>query len=498
MMNNKFLSFSISAVLLSALSISGSAPIFAASEGTVEDKTTTLSEQSSESEPVLLAQFGLPNILNRDIPGEIDNRINQIESNIRSRIPNILQPLIPENLFSLEGERILEFANYFDRDVPEFDQQPADISQTLADVAATTGDRYAMIYVSYVKEGGLEFLLFAPNSAPQTLYTEGFGKKQLEDLVTQLRTDLFDSLKRKNTQYLTTSKTLHTALIVPLEGYLKSNDIDGLIFSMDQGLRSLPLAALYDGDSYLIEDYSLTIIPSFVNINSDHLSLRKTPVLAMGAESFLKLEPLPGAALEVKAIADLTGGKGLLNEEFNVKNLTDLRNSQNFPIVHLATHAEFNSGKPKKSSIFLWHDELKLNEIDELSLDSPPVDLFVLSACQTALGSYEAELGFAGLTIASGSKTALGSLWSVSDSGTLVLMQNFYNYLQTEPTKAAALQKAQLDMLRSNLSMQNGQVRDASGAIRNLRLTEDLAGFNLSELAHPFYWSGFTMVGQPW
>lgn len=497
-MNNKFLSFSISAVLLSALSISGSTPIFAASEGTVEDNATLLSGQANESEPELLAQFGLPNILNRDIPGEIDNRINQIESNIKSRIPNILQPLIPENLFSLEGERILEFANYFDRDLPEFDQQPADISQTLANIATTTGDRYAMIYVSYLEDEGLEFLLFAPNSAPQTLYTVGFGQEELEDLVTQLRTDLFDSLKRKNTQYLTTSKTLYTALISPLEEYLKSNDIEGLIFSMDQGLRSLPLAALHDGDSYLIEDYSLAIIPSFVNVNSNYSSLQRTPVLAMGAESFLELDPLPGAALEVQAIADLTGGKGLLNEEFNVKNLTDLRNSQNFPIVHLATHAEFNSGKPKKSSISLWHDELKLNEIDELGLDSPPVELLVLSACQTALGSYEAELGFAGLTIASGSKTALGSLWSVSDSGTLVLMQNFYNHLQTEPTKASALRKAQLEMLGGDLKMVNGQIRDASGAIRNLRLTEDLADFNLSELAHPFYWSGFTMVGQPW
>lgn len=451
----------------------------------------------------LIAQFGfgLPDILNGDvpdIPGAIEGKIDQIESNIRSRIPNILQPLIPENLFSLENSRLLEFSDYFDEDLPEFEQQPEDISATLGKVAVATGHRYGMVYVSYQEEGGIEFLLFAPDTPPQTLYISDYNQEDVEELAGQFRTELALSLRRNSTSYLESSRALYQVLIKPIEAYLNNNRIDGLIFSLDQGLRSLPLAALHDGDRYLIEKYSVAVVPSFFNISSNYASLKKAPVLAMGAETFEDLEPLPGAGLEVSAIAQLTTGKGFLNEQFTIDNLKASRSSQNFPIVHLATHAEFNSGSPKKSHIYLWNDEIQLNEVKRLELNQPAVDLFVLSACQTAMGSREAELGFAGLTIASGAKTALGSLWSVSDAGTLILMQNFYNYLQTESTKSAALRQAQLEMLRGNLQVVGGRVRRTSGAIANIQLTEDLQTLNFSQLTHPYYWSGFTLVGQPW
>ncbi|MGB2923952.1 MAG: CHAT domain-containing protein [Limnothrix sp.] len=458
-------------------------------------QTTSEAQIQQKNVVAQFGGFGLPDLL--DIPGAVDDKVNQIESNIRSRIPNILLPLIPEDLFSLEAARLSEFSDYFNKDVPDFEQQPADIRKTLETVAAQTGHRYAMVYVAY-KEEGLEFLLFAPGAEPQSLYTADANQEQLTEMVNKFRSDLVLSLRRTNTNYLDTSQALYQALIEPLEAYLNSNNIDGLIFSMDQGLRNLPLAALHDGDRYLIEKYSLAMIPSFADINSDYLSLQKTPVLAMGAENFKDLEPLPGAALEINAIADITTGKSVLNEEFSVKNLTTLRSAQNFPIVHLATHAEFNAGSPKKSSIYLWNDELRLNDIDDLKLDNPPLELLVLSACQTAVGSKDAELGFAGLTIASGSKTALGSLWYVSDSGTLVLMQDFYNYLQTQSTKSEALRQAQLSMLKGELKIVDGQLRSTSGTRAVLKVADSMANFNPDQLTHPYYWSAFTLVGQPW
>lgn len=519
MFNKKYLALFLSTVACTILLANSAAPIFGLQKAIAKDtiETVSLSPKSSHQsdnlshhQEDLIAQFGfgLPDILNGgvpDIPGAIDRKIDQVESSIRSRIPNVLQPLLPENLFSLENVRLSEFADYFGRDVPEFEQQPEDISKILGEVATETGHRHAMIYISYQKDAiegeerdGLEFLLFAPDTPPQILYAPGYTQEQLDGLVQQLRQDLALSLRRNTKEYLETGRTLYQALITPIEEYLKSNKIDGLIFSMDQGLRSLPLAALHDGDRYLIEKYSLAVVPSFFNINSEYDPLKAAPVLAMGAESFKDLDPLPGAGLEVSAIAKITTGEGLLNEQFTVDNLKNARTSQNFPIVHLATHAEFNSGSPKKSHIYLWNDRIELNDIRKLNLDNPPVDLFVLSACQTALGSREAELGFAGLTIASGAKTALGSLWSVSDAGTLVLMQNFYNYLQTETTKSAALRQAQLEMLKGNLRVVGGQVRRTSGAIANIQLTEDLQTLNFTELTHPYYWSGFTLVGQPW
>ena len=67
--------------------------------------------------------------------------------------------------------------------------------------------------------------------------------------------------------------------------------------------------------------------------------------------------------------------------------------------------------------------------IREMEWDTPRVELLVLSACRTALGDEQAELGFGGLAVASGVKSALASLWYVSDQGTLGLMTEFYSQL---------------------------------------------------------------------
>ncbi|MGK7927072.1 MAG: CHAT domain-containing protein [Spirulina sp.] len=56
--------------------------------------------------------------------------------------------------------------------------------------------------------------------------------------------------------------------------------------------------------------------------------------------------------------------------------------------------------------------------------------MLVFSACRTALGDLDAELGFAGLAVNTGAKSALASWWYVSDGGTLNLMGGFYRHLQ--------------------------------------------------------------------
>lgn len=457
-----------------------------------------------------IAQFNIPSfppINVPDIPKEvnkkIDNKVNQIKSKIESRVPNVLYPLISQNFLSLENLRIKDFSDYFGIDLPTFEQKPARITETLRAVVQKTGERYAMIYISYPQnkddqKEGLQFNIFSPDAQPQTLYTLDFNQEKIRSLSQKFRSKLITSSRNNNKDYMDNSKILYQALIKPLEKYLKDNKITGLIFCLDQDLRSLPWAALYDGKKYLVEKYSLAIVPSFFNISSDYKSMKKMPVLAMGATEFPTMNPLPGAGIEVKAIADLTKGREELNEPFTVDNVVALRRQKNFPIVHFATHADFNSGSPKNSTIYLWNSQLRLDELKRLKLDSPPVDLLVLSACQTALGSREAELGFAGLTIASGAKTAIGSLWSVNDAGTLILMQKFYDYLQKEPTKMAALRKAQLFMLSGNFRVVNGKVRDATGRDTKLEFSPDLEDANLSSLSHPYYWSGFTIVGQPW
>ena len=97
-----------------------------------------------------------------------------------------------------------------------------------------------------------------------------------------------------------------------------------------------------------------------------------------------------------------------------------------------------------------------MNQLEELKLSNPQVELLVLSACTTAVGDEQAELGFAGLAVHAGVKSALASLWYVSDVGTLGLMTEFYQQLRTAPIKAEALRQAQLAMLRGEVRLQDG------------------------------------------
>ena len=119
----------------------------------------------------------------------------------------------------------------------------------------------------------------------------------------------------------------------------------------------------------------------------------------------------------------------------------------------------------------------------------------ILSACRTAFGSHEAELGFAGLGVQSGAKSALGSFWYVNDEGTTGLMTSFYAKLKTARIKAEALQQAQLAMLRGEVKLDDEWLIAPQG---RFPLTPELKNLGERELTHPYFWSAFMMVGNPW
>jgi CHAT domain-containing protein len=94
-----------------------------------------------------------------------------------------------------------------------------------------------------------------------------------------------------------------------------------------------------------------------------------------------------------------------------------------------------------------------------------------------------------------GVKSAIASLWYVSDVGTLGLMTEFYQRLKTAPIRAEALRQAQLALLRGQTSLQAGKLVWSDGRIP---LSEELTQLSDLSLQHPYYWSGFTMIGSPW
>jgi CHAT domain-containing protein len=266
---------------------------------------------------------------------------------------------------------------------------------------------------------------------------------------------------------------------------------------MDSGLRSVPIAALHDGTGFIVERYSVGLMPSLSLTDTRYVDVRNLQVLAMGAETFSDQKSLPAVSLELSEIVgSLWKGKSFLNEAFTLENLKAARAKNSFGIIHLATHGEFLPGQPSDSFIQLWDSKLKLDQLRQLGWNNkPPIELLVLSACRTAVGDEEAELGFAGLAVLAGVKSALGSLWYVSDEGTLGLMTTFYEKLAQVPVKAEALRLAQLAMLKGEARVQGGKL--VSGRV-SIPLPPELTQLGDKDLTHPYYWSAFTMIGNPW
>jgi len=338
----------------------------------------------------------------------------------------------------------------------------------------------------------LELLLVTATGEPLAFRPSGVNWKKVRAVANQFR----NRLAQGNTPpelYLPPAQQLHEWLIAPLEQELKNRKIQNLSFVMDAGLRAIPLAALHDGQQFLIEKgYSVGLMPSLSLTNTRLGNIKESQVLAMGASEFSdhNLLNLPGVPEELSAIhAQWPGPVPRENENFTLEAFRNERRQTPLGIIHLATHADLRPGDLENSYIQFWDQRLPLNRLRELNLYYPPVELLTLSACRTALGDEKAELGFAGLASQIGVKSVLSSLWYISDHGTLQLMTDFYQYLDDAPIKAEALRQAQLALLRSQVS--ENAISDGAIAFQ----PSPQANLNLS---HPYYWSAFTIVGNPW
>ena len=340
----------------------------------------------------------------------------------------------------------------------------------------------------------LELLLVTAKGETVAKIVRGATRGKVMAAATRFRQDIQNVLPA--TAYLPDAQQLYQWLIGPLEPELAAREIDNISFIMDAGLRSLPFAALHDGEKYLVENYSLGLMPSLSLTDTTYVDVKDLQVLAMGAEYFRKLNPLPAVPQELAIITQLWEGESFLNSQFTIKNLEEARAAKPYGIIHLATHGEFQPGDATNSYIQFAGEKLGLNKLRELGLNKPAVELLVLSACKTAVGDEEAELGFAGLAHQAGVKSAVGSLWYVSDAGTLALMSQFYEQLQQAPIKAEALRQAQLAMISGQVTLEDGEVRTPRGSLAVVPEEGDPSPE--IQLSHPYFWSAFTTIGNPW
>jgi CHAT domain-containing protein len=405
---------------------------------------------------------------------------------------------IPEASFFIDIHYSPQVGSYVNQKVRRDLQSFTAIQQKLTAIFNQTGKKPAIIY-TLVRPEQLDLIIVPPSGIPINKSIPAARREALREVVTNFRSEIFKPGKRNSQSYLPPAQQLYQWIIAPLEAELKAQGIDTLVFSMDAGLRRLPLAALHDGSQFLVEKYSIGLIPSVNLTDTNYQSLKDAEVLAMGASQLAEYQPLPTVPLELSNITSEWRGNSFLNESFTLKNLQLQRKERQYRIIHLATHGEFRPGVPSHSYIQLSDTKLTLDRIAELGWNqAPKVELLVLSSSRTAVGDdNDIELGFAGLAVQAGVKSVLATLWYVRDEGTLGLMAEFYHFLKVAPIKAEALRQAQIAMIKGQVRIDKGRLI-LSNLNKELELPPELGMGNSEILSHPFYWSGYTMIGSPW
>jgi CHAT domain-containing protein len=270
--------------------------------------------------------------------------------------------------------------------------------------------------------------------------------------------DTFRNFLRKRTtrEYLEHAATLYDWLIRPLEPVLGEQAVDALVFVPGGALRTIPMAALYDRESkqFLIEKYPVAVIPALHLTDPRPIDRKNVRTLTAGLT--LPVQGFPALAAvgpELTAVSEVFGGTSLVDEEFLVGGVEAVLTDEQFGIVHVATHGQFEANA---SDSFLLTYDGKLG-IDRLAVlvertrfHQQPIELLTLSACETAVGDDQAALGLAGVAIRAGARSAIATLWTVNDVAAGQLIAEFYQHLsQPGTSRATALQQAQIKLLNA-------------------------------------------------
>lgn len=383
--------------------------------------------------------------------------------------PKLKQQYLKQARETLESLQLAELDNFF-KDAC-LDAQPQQIDEV---------DATAAVFYPIILPDRLAVILSIPGE-PLRHYETAITQSEVETTLGQLQQFLSPAFSNK--RRLDLSQQVYDWLIPPAEASLTDREIKTLVFVLDGVLRNLPIAALYDGEGYLIEKYSLALTPGLQLLAPQPLQREQIQVLSGGlTDARQGFDPLPAVALELQQIAtQVSGAQVLLNGEFTESNLASQIDRVDFPVIHLATHGQFSSNS-EQTFILTWDDKIQVTEFEALLQTredglSTPIELLVLSACQTAAGDKQAGLGLAGVAVRSGARSTLATLWSVNDASTATLVTEFYRNLlgDADPgateispgmTKAEALRQGQLALL------------------------------NEDKYSHPFYWAPFVLVGN--
>ena len=327
----------------------------------------------------------------------------------------------------------------------------------LVKIDETTVDATAVQIYPIVLSDRLAIVVDIPGKQLTYIETK-VSQSQIAESVLALQDNLTQPGKTPETlQY---ARQMYRWLVEPLEAILQDNpQLETIVFVPDSLLRNIPLGILYDGEQYLIEqDYALVISPQ-LELFAPAPSPNPLTILTGGVGISQTIEgrefpAIAQVARELNQIAsEMNTNNPLLNEEFTETKIRQQLQKGDFSAIHWKTHGVFSSD-PTATFLVAYQDSIKANELQSLVQTASregqkPLELLVLSACETATGDNRAVLGLAGLTVRTGARTALSTLWRADDRATTLLMTEFYQQLQQPgTTKAEALRQAQLFIMK--------------------------------------------------
>ncbi|NEO64747.1 MAG: CHAT domain-containing protein, partial [Moorea sp. SIO4G2] len=235
---------------------------------------------------------------------------------------------------------------------------------------------------------------------------------------------------------------------------------------------------------YLIENYAIATTPSLSLTAPKKLTTQTGRALILGVSKEAIIDEilfpaLPSVPLEIKEVQKIfPNHKQFIDEDFEPNKLETEIQDTVYPVIHIATHAQFGIISEDTFLVTGNNNKLTINELEtvlgQVSGGSASVELLALTACQTAVGDERSSLGLAGVALQVGVRSAMASLWSVGDESTSLLVKEFYrNVHQLEMSKAKALQAAQIKLLKA----------------------KEIPEIN-NQYDNPYFWAPFIMIGN--
>ncbi|HXI89926.1 MAG TPA: tetratricopeptide repeat protein [Blastocatellia bacterium] len=410
-----------------------------------------------------------------------------------------------------------------------------ELQSALRQLSQATGQKAVAVYTFVGDERFCALVITADNItvASQPIRGDALNQKALQ-LWGLLQSDRYDPRPL--------AQELYSIVFKPIESQLPK-DTATILWSLDGNLRYVPMAALYDGNQYLVERYNSI---AFTRADSERLLRPVSPRwtgLGLGSSQAhtvelmgekLAFDSLPGVTEELRTLFRQEGSPGgvldgeVLPDARFTKTTMLAALKRKRPLVHISSHFNFRPGDEARSFLLLGDGTaMTLEEMKQHTDLFAGVELLTLSACNTAAqrpGANGREIdGFAELAQRLGAGSVMATLWPVADNSTPWLMREFYQTRQNGNglSKAEAFRRAQLALLNGTAQtkpLPEEQKRASSSSVKIVIAPDDGKGASadtrgavvrVSEknapafkrddkkpFAHPYYWSPFILIGN--